>query len=176
MSLSISRRTASGLTLGAAASLALPRRAFSQSGSLVVTSGANFKPIPVAVTQFAGDAGPNISSIVGNDLGRSVFLQPIDPGHFPEQISNPDQPPQFAAWKATDAQFIVTGRCSSGGDGRLQTAFRLWDVNAGTQVAGQEYTTDANNSRRVAHIIADAVFSHATGEKGMFDFACRICR
>jgi TolB protein len=42
-------------------------------------------------------------------------------------------------------------------------------VNAGTQVAGQEYTTDANNSRRVAHIIADAVFSHATGEKGMFD-------
>jgi TolB protein len=170
MSLSISRRTASGLILGAATSLALPRRAFSQSGpSLVVTNNPNFKPIPVAVTQFAGDAGPNISSIVGNDLGRSVFLQPIDPGRFPEQISNPDQPPQFAAWKATDAQFIVTGRCSTGGDGRLQTAFRLWDVNAGTQVAGQEYTTDANNSRRVAHIIADAVFTHATGEKGLFD-------
>jgi TolB protein len=169
MSFSITRRTASGLMLGAATGLALSRPAFSQSNPLVVTPGSNFKPINVAVTRFAGDAGPNISSIITNNFNRSVFLAPIDPGRFPQQIGNPDQPPQFEGWKAVDAQFIVTGRSGGGGDGRLQTEFRLWDVNAGTQVAGQEYTTDPNNSRRVAHIISDAIFTRITGEKGFFD-------
>ena len=168
MPLSISRRTASGLILGAASSLAVPRSAFSQSSTLNVYGGG-FKPVPIAVTQFAGDAGANISSIINHNFSRAVFLAPIDPGRFPQQISNPDQAPQFDAWKGVNAQFIVTGRSVTGGDGRLQTAFRLWDVNTGTQIAGQEYVTDPNNARRVAHIISDAVFSRITGEKGCFD-------
>jgi TolB protein len=51
----------------------------------------------------------------------------------------------------------------------LQSEFRLWDVSTGQQVAGQQYVTDPNNSRRVAHIISDAIFSRITGEKGFFD-------
>ena len=167
MSFSITRRTASGLVLGAATGLALPRQAFSQSNPLVVTPGSNFKPVNVAVTQFAGDTGPNISSIISNNFSRSVFLAPVDPGRFPQQISNPDQAPQFDAWKAVDAQFVVTGRSGAGGDGRLQTDFRLWDVTAGTQVAGQQYVTDPNNSRRVAHIISDAIFSRSPARRAI---------
>ncbi|MGH6674653.1 MAG: Tol-Pal system beta propeller repeat protein TolB, partial [Xanthobacteraceae bacterium] len=53
--------------------------------------------------------------------------------------------------------------------GRLQTEFRLWDVSSGAQVAGEQYVTDPNNERRVAHIIADAIFTRITGEKGFFD-------
>jgi TolB protein len=45
----------------------------------------------------------------------------------------------------------------------------LWDVTSGTQVAGEQYVTDPNNARRVAHIIADAIFTRITGEKGFFD-------
>ena len=37
------------------------------------------------------------------------------------------------------------------------------------QVAGQQYVTEAANSRRVAHLIADAIFTRITGEKGFFD-------
>jgi TolB protein len=169
MSLNLTRRTASGLLAGVASSLLLPRRSFAQDQYFNVKPGSNFKPVNVAVTQFAGDAGPNIASIISNNFSRSVFLAPVDPGRFPQQISNPDQAPQFDAWKAVDAQFIVTGRSGAGGGGRLQTDFRLWDVNSGTQVAGQQYVTDPNNSRRVAHIISDAIFSRITGEKGFFD-------
>ena len=53
--------------------------------------------------------------------------------------------------------------------GRVTAQFRLWDTATGEQVAGQQYTTDAANARRVAHMIADAVFSRVTGEKGFFD-------
>ena len=169
MSFTLTRRTASGLLAGVASGLLLPQRSFAQDQYFNVKPGGNFKPINVAVTQFAGDAGSNISSIISNNFSRSVFLAPVDPGRFPQQISNPDQAPQFDGWKAVDAQFIVTGRSGGADGGRLQTEFRLWDVDAGTQVAGQQYVTDPNNSRRVAHIISDAIFTRITGEKGFFD-------
>ena len=91
------------------------------------------------------------------------------PGSFPEQISSPDQPPRMDAWRTVNAQYVLTGRAARGGDGRLRTEFRLWDVASGEQVAGQQYATDANVARRVAHIVSDQVFSRATGEKGFFD-------
>ena len=87
----------------------------------------------------------------------------------PETIANPDQPPTADAWKTVNAQFVVTGRSAKGADGRLKTEFRLWDVTSGQQVAGQQYSTDANNARRVGHIISDAIFAKITGEKGALD-------
>ncbi len=77
--------------------------------------------------------------------------------------------PNIDAWKTVNAQFVLTGRVARAADGRLTAQFRLWDTASGEQVAGQQYTTDAANSRRVAHLIADAVFSRVTGEKGFFD-------
>ena len=63
---------------------------------------------------------------------------------------------------------MLTGRSTPGG-GKLNTAFRLWDLSSGEQVAGQQYATDPSNARRVAHIVADAVFTRVTGEKGFLD-------
>ena len=54
-------------------------------------------------------------------------------------------------------------------DGRLRTEFRLWDVFAGDQIAGQQFFTSPENWRRVAHIIADAIYERLTGERGYFD-------
>ena len=75
----------------------------------------------------------------------------------------------WTRWRAINAQFVVTGRSGRSADGRLQTEFRLWDVATGQQVAGQQYVTDPNNSRRVAHIVSDAIFTRITGEGGFFD-------
>ncbi|HLH11326.1 MAG TPA: Tol-Pal system beta propeller repeat protein TolB [Methylovirgula sp.] len=167
---SITRRSASGLILGLASGLATSKLAFGQDNKYFnVTPGGAFKPIPVAVTPFDGDNGAAISGIISNNFSRSVFLAPVDPNTFPEHITNPDQAPQFDSWKSANAQFVVTGRSAPGADGRLQTQFRLWEVASGTQAAGQQYVTDPNNARRVAHIISDAIFSRITGEKGFFD-------
>ncbi len=130
-----------------------------------------FKPVSIAVTAFAGDpaAGAQATSIITNNFSRSAFLAPIDPKTFTEQISNPDVAPNMESWRALNAQFVVTGRSGRSADGRLQTEFRLWDVATGQQVAGQQYVTDPNNSRRVAHIVSDAIFTRITGEGGFFD-------
>ena len=75
----------------------------------------------------------------------------------------------FQNWKTINAQALVTGRMTRQGDGRLKAEFRLWDVTAGQQLAGQQYFTSPENWRRIGHIIADQIYEHLTGEKGYFD-------
>jgi TolB protein len=168
---SFTRRSATGLILGMgmATGLAPNRPALAQERYLDVRPGSQFKPVSVAVTNFAGESGVLQTSIITNNFRRSVFLVPVDPKSFVEHIANPDQPPQMDSWRMVNAQFVVTGRATRSGDGRLQTEFRLWDVATATQVAGQQYVTDPNNARRVGHIISDAIFTRITGEKGFFD-------
>ncbi len=45
----------------------------------------------------------------------------------------------------------------------------LWDVYAGSQLIGQQFFTQPENWRRVAHIIADQIYQKLTGETGYFD-------
>ena len=77
--------------------------------------------------------------------------------------------PRFADWRVINAQALVTGRITRQRDGRLKAEFRLWDVFAGQQLDGKQYFTTPDNWRRIAHIIADAIYQTLTGEKGYFD-------
>ena len=149
----------------------LPAAFGAQDRYLDVHGAGDFKPIQIAITAFAGDAqaGNQLTGIITNNFGRSVFLLPLDPNTFAETVTNPDQPPRTDSWRMINAQFVVTGRADHAPDGRLQVAFRLWDVATGAQIAGSQYVTDPNNARRVGHIISDAIFSRITGEKGFFD-------
>jgi len=131
----------------------------------------NVEPLPIAITDFlSGDAlGAEIAGIVAADLKRSGLFAPIDKGAFIEKISNPDAAPRFEDWKVINAQALVTGRVSEEADGRLRAEFRLWDTFAGQQLTGEQFFSSKANSRRVAHIIADAIYERLTGEKGYFD-------
>ena len=171
MTVQMTRRCAAGLLTGLALSPWAARLAAAQSPYLDIRPGGQFKPVPIAVTTFAGDPqqGPALTGIITNNFSRSVFLQPIDPASFVEQVGDPDVTPKMDAWRMINAQFVVTGRTGRGPDGRLKTEFRLWDVASGQQVAGQQYVTDPNNSRRIAHIVSDAIFERITGEGGFFD-------
>jgi TolB protein len=156
------RRSAVALFGGLALGSLTGRAAIGQR-TLEVHGGGDFKPVNVAVTPFAGDGGPALTSIVVNNFKRSVFLNPVDAGAA--GAVNPDVAPNLDAFRALNAQYVVTGRSGRGPDGRMKTEFRLWDVATGAQAAGQQYVTDPNNSRRVAHIVSDAIFSKVTGEK-----------
>jgi TolB protein len=171
MNSSLTRRSATGLLFGLASGVVAPGFARAEDRYFDVRPGGQFKPVSIAVVPFAGDstAAPLLTGVVTNNFKRSVFLAPVDPASFAEHITDPDQPPHADAWRTTNVQFVATGRAGRAADGRLQSEFRLWDVSTGSQVAGQQYVTDPNNSRRVAHIISDAIFTRITGEKGFFD-------
>ncbi len=167
--LRLNRRTLLATPLLTAFGIAPPRPAIAEERYLDIRPGGNFTPVVIAVAPFGGNGsdGPKVTAIITNNFNRSVYLQPLDPKSFAEPNADPDSP-QLAAWKSTSAQFLVTGRVDRGGDG-LKTDFRLWDLGSGEQIAGQQYTTEASNVRRVAHIVSDAIFTRITGEKGWFD-------
>ena len=154
---------ASGMTAFAT----LPARALVE----IDVNKGNVEPLPIAITDFlsADGIGAEIAGIVAADLKRSGLFAPIDKGAFIEKISNPDVAPRFDDWKVINAQALVTGRVSKEADGRLQAEFRLWDTFAGQQLAGEQFFANKANSRRIAHIIADAIYERLTGEKGYFD-------
>ena len=155
------------VTIAVAMAVMLPARA---EVVIDITKGT-VEPLPIAITDFlSGDQlGTNISNVIAADLERSGLFAPVDKGAFIEKISNPDAAPRFEDWKVINAQALVTGRVTKQGDGRLKAEFRLWDTFAGQQLDGQQFFTSPESWRRVAHIIADAIYEKLTGEKGYFD-------
>ncbi len=131
----------------------------------------NVEPLPIAVTDFVSSdqVGANITQVITADLKRSGLFAPVNKGAFIEKIANPDAAPRFEDWRVINAQALVTGRVVKENDGRLRAEFRLWDTFAGQQMIGQQFFTQPENWRRVAHIIADAIYQKITGERGYFD-------
>ncbi len=139
-----------------------------------ITRGT-LKPIPIAVTRFAGATpadqklGGDVAAVIEADLERSGLFAPIDQAAHIEKILDTARVPRFADWRAINAQALVVGSVGLEANGRLRAEFRLWDVLTGRQLAGQQFFTRAKNWRRVGHIIADAVYQRLTGERGYFD-------
>jgi len=140
---------------------------------LNITQG-NIQALPIAIADFAGDGSVDpqeareISDVVAADLRSSGLFNPIDQAAFIEKDVGTDSVPRFDDWRVVNAQALVVGRIGSS-DGRLKAEFRLWDVLAGKQLAGEQFFARAKDARRVGHIIADAIYERITGEKGYFD-------
>ncbi|WP_337270351.1 Tol-Pal system beta propeller repeat protein TolB [Oryzifoliimicrobium ureilyticus] len=130
----------------------------------------NVQPLPIAITDFVqGDMAAQISAVIAADLQRSGLFAPINKQAFIEKITNPDTSPRFEDWKAINAQALVTGRVTQQADGRLRAEYRLWDTFAGQQLSSGQFFAQPDSWRRVAHIIADAIYKQITGEDGYFD-------
>jgi len=133
------------------------------------------EPIPVAVADFVGadtlpsQYGADIARVITADLERSGLFKPIDPKAFIQKAQNIKTLPRFGDWRVINVQALVHGRAHIVTDGRLRVEFRLWDVLAEQQMVGLAYFTIPDNWRRVAHIIADAIYKRLTGEDGYFD-------
>ncbi len=139
-----------------------------------ITKGV-VEPIPIAVTDMVGPSGEpsqygaDISRVIAADLERSGLFKALDRKAFIQQAGAINTLPRFGDWRVINAQALVQGRAHLVTDGRLRVEFRLWDVLAEQQMVGLAYFTIPDNWRRVAHIIADAIYKRLTGESGYFD-------
>lgn len=136
---------------------------------------ANPQPMPIAVTNFLGNnarenqIGQDVTKVISDDLQRSGLFRPLDPRSFVQTAEALRVQPRFGDWRVIGAQALVSGSAQIQDDGRLRLEFRLWDVFAEQQMIGLAYFTEPGNWRRVAHIIADAIYKRITGEDGYFD-------
>ena len=127
------------------------------------------QPLPIAVPAFSGgQVGADISGVIAANLQRSGLFRPLDPATYVEKDLTAAVQPSFPAWKQINAQALVNGQVTVQ-DGRLVVDFRLWDVFSEQQLLGLQFTSSAENWRRVAHKISDQIYERLTGEKGYFD-------
>ncbi len=154
------------LALAISGGFAAPARALVE----IDLSKANVEPLPIAITNFeGGEVAVNIAAVVEADLKSSGLFRPIEKAAFIDKITGTAGVPRFDDWRVINAQALVTGTVTQEADGRLKAEFRLWDVFAGQQIIGQQFFTTPQNWRRVAHLVADAIYEALTGEKGYFD-------
>ena len=167
-----SLRIAAAIGLTAAAAIAVPPLAHAAL-ELDIRQG-NIQPLPIASPDFASDGsidpqvGREITTVVANDLRSSGLFIPVDQAAFIERDIGVDRVPNFENWRVVNAQALAVGRIGSS-DGKLRAEFRLWDIYSGQQLAGEQFFTRAKDTRRIGHIIADAIYERITGEKGYFD-------
>ncbi len=156
------------LLVAFAAHAVLPRQALALVE--IDLSKANVEPLPIAITDFAGEqVARDIAAVIEADLRSTGIFRPIEKAAFIDKIQGTAGVPRFEDWRIINAQALVTGAVTQEADGRLKAEFRLWDVFAGQQIVGQQFFTSPQNWRRVAHIVADAIYEALTGEKGYFD-------
>ena len=154
----------------AAVFLAAPARALV---TIDVTEG-DVRPLPIAIPDFSGETGADgtaadITGVVRSDLGNSGLFDVLDQAGSVVETLGVSTRPRFAEWRAIGAEALVSGSVERENANRLRVDFRLWDPLQGEQVIGRQFFTTPENWRRVAHLVADAIYERLTGEDGYFD-------
>jgi TolB protein len=133
------------------------------------------EPMPIAIPTFideggAGEYAREISRVVASDLEGTGFFRNIGEEAYISRITAFDGAVAFEDWKAINVQVLVTGAVSVSGD-RITVKFRAFDVFNGQVLEGAalQFAGTTQGWRRMAHKVADVVYSKITGETGYFD-------
>jgi TolB protein len=141
---------------------------------IVIDQGV-IEPLPFAVPDFIAENGgaaeyaQNISRVIAADLAGTGLFREIGSEAFISGVTSFDAPVVYNDWQAINAQALITGAVQASGD-QIVVKFRVFDVFSGQQLGeGLQFAGTPRTWRRMAHKVADAVYSRITGEGGYFD-------
>lgn len=165
------------LSIALGLSLFLPAHAQERSGPLriEITEGV-IEPVPIAVAPFiaensaAADYAREITGVVAADLVGTGLFRDVPQSAYVSQVAGFDAPVAYQDWKAINVEALVVGAVTLSSDNKLLVKFRLFDIFTGAPLGeGLQFAGNTNSWRRVAHKVADQVYSRITGEDGYFD-------
>ena len=143
--------------------------------------GAAREPMPIAIPEMIGsnsnlftkiigsNYGDKVREVIAADLDRSGLFKVIPPQSYIDRLTSIDQKPSFVDWQAIKTQALVQSQIVELAGEKLRVDFRLWDAVSEQQLLGKSFTTTKNNWRRLAHVVADAIYERLTGDKGYFN-------
>ncbi|MBK0399349.1 Tol-Pal system protein TolB [Limibaculum sp. M0105] len=141
----------------------------------ITVAGAEFEPMPIAIQPFQS-ADPSLTSVaadivqvISDDLERSGLFRIVPREAHVSRAVPFDSMPAFADWRVINADALVTGLLARAEDGRLRVQFRVFDTQGEEQVEGLQLLSAPEDWRRVAHKVADGIYSRLTGEGPYFD-------
>jgi len=138
----------------------------------IVAGGAD--PISIAVQKFekigkvSNADAKMLREVVENDLKRTGLFRIVNHDAFPEFVKM-NEMPNFKSWDAIKTQALVQASLQPEGKDSYKLEFYLWDVKGQEQIEAQSLIASKKSVRRLAHIMADAIYERLTGEIGYFD-------
>lgn len=128
--------------------------------------------VPMAVIPFSGNSQFNqeLTQVIATDLRNSGHFHILDAKkinatpHSQQEINN-------NYWRGFDLDSLVVGSVEPASDGKFTVKFQLVNLYSDKHNAlllSKHYTTDKNNFRALAHVIADQIFEKLLGKKGVF--------
>lgn len=138
-----------------------------------IVAGA-LKPTAIAVQKFelVNDAkskyASEIREVVENDLKRTGLFHIVSHDAFPEYVEM-GKMPNFKSWQAIKTQVLVQAKLIKEPQDMYRLEFYVWDIDGTEQIEAQSLVGSAKSIRRLAHIMADAIYERLTGEIGYFD-------
>ena len=127
--------------------------------------------LPIAIAAFTGEAyndSETIEELVRNDLRRSGFFDVLESRYFP-QGGNGASPMNYAAWRETGIESLLTGEIIRTGEDQYRIEFRLFDLVRQRRLSGHAISSVSRQDvRKVGHKISDIVYETLTGVRGAF--------
>ena len=144
---------------------------------LEITEGV-VEPMPIAIPDFVAEdsqaaaLAPQIAQVVADDLEGTGLFRRIPSDAFISSVTSFQAPVVYRDWKVIDARALVTGSVAAEGEGEgaVSVRFRLHDVfSEGELGQGLQLDGTATDWRRLAHKVADEIYTRLTGEAPYFD-------
>jgi TolB protein len=130
--------------------------------------------MPIAVVPFAWVATakpldiPPLEEVMAFDLRTSGRFTPLADKDLIERPVD-GAGINHALWRNKGVDFVVVGKVQADPRGGYNVQFELVDIIKGAVIAGKKYEVKANELRRLAHIMSDAIYEAITGQRGAFD-------
>ncbi|MBR4625173.1 MAG: Tol-Pal system protein TolB, partial [Alphaproteobacteria bacterium] len=131
----------------------------------IVAGGVD--PTSIAVQKFetvgkvSSSDAKMLREVVENDLKRTGLFRIVNHDAFPEFVKM-NEMPNFKSWNAIKAQALVQTKLQPEGKDSYKLEFYLWDVNGKEQIEAQSLIASKKSVRRLAHIMADAIYERLT--------------
>lgn len=143
---------------------------------VIEISGANFRPMPLAVAMpqpqddGAKAAMAEFDAALSFDFAACGLFQVLDRKSF---LADPKEGVtastiQFNRWTDVGAESLVKTQLSADG-ANLRGDLRLFGVAAGREELKVSESVPTKDARRLAHKLANAVYKHFTHETGPFE-------
>lgn len=154
-----------------------PRQTLTTRGPLQIEINRGVvRPLRFAIPRFlqatvgASLFADDIVRVISNDLINTDLFGLIPQSAYLSGIDDFNAAIAFADWQAINTEVLITGNVASAPDGTLTVSFRLFDVFSESPLgAGIEISGSNENWRRIAHKVADVIYSRITGESPYFD-------
>ncbi|MEK7742487.1 MAG: Tol-Pal system beta propeller repeat protein TolB [Nitrospirota bacterium] len=127
-----------------------------------ITSPA-IKKLPIAIQEFSGTEGRQMTDIIRDDLEFTGFFLSIDRAAYIEKSAEAFNPKN---WTVIGAEAVIKGTVR--GEQNLTVVVSLYDTSEGKEVLRKEYKGAKTSIRHLGHSIASDIYQHITGEKGIF--------